>query len=177
MSDDHENSSWIMSIDREGIICDVSLGHYEVYVVSPQLKGGLGIALTDTGSQFSLVKRSSLTRLCAKRDKDFKICGVTGKEMNVRGQVEVIIENTLEPVKQLCYVVDSLPRKLDMILGQDWLEKEGYNFQKNTPIIIHPYSEKVVKCKTQEKGVRFIEHQVTQPGLICATSLVNCESY
>jgi hypothetical protein len=77
----------------------------------------------------------------------------------------------------MCYVVDSLPRNLDIILGQDWLDNEGYGFQKKTPIIIPPYSEQVIKCKTQEKGARFIEHQITQPGLICACSLVNCENF
>jgi hypothetical protein len=34
-----------------------------------------------------------------------------------------------------------------------------------------------MKCKTLEKGVRFIEHQILQPGLICAAGLVNCESF
>jgi hypothetical protein len=75
----------------------------------------------------------------------------------------------------MCYVVDSLPRNLDTILGQDWLDNAGYGFQKKTPVIIPPYSEQVVKCKTLEKGVRFIEHQILQRGLICAASLVNCK--
>jgi hypothetical protein len=73
--------------------------------------------------------------------------------------------------------VDSLPRDLDIILGQDWLDNAGYGFQKKTPIIIPPYCEQVIKCKTLEKGVRFIEHQILQPGLICAASLVNCENF
>jgi hypothetical protein len=60
----------------------------------------------------------------------------------------------------MCYVVDSLPRNLDIILGQDWLDNAGYGFQKKTQVIIPPYSEQVVKCKTLEKGVRFIEHQI-----------------
>jgi hypothetical protein len=86
------------------------------------------------------------------------------------------IENTLEPSKQECYVVDKLPRNLDMILGQDWLENAGYGFHKKTPVIIPPYCEQVIKCKTLERGVRFVEHQILQPGLICSASLVNCES-
>jgi hypothetical protein len=96
--------------------------------------------------------------------------------MNVKGKVNLKIENTLEPLNQTCYVVDSLPRNLDIILGQDWLDKAGYGFQKKTPIIIPPYSEQVVKCKTSEKGVHFIEHQILQPGLVCASSPVNCEA-
>ncbi|PNF38366.1 hypothetical protein B7P43_G08976, partial [Cryptotermes secundus] len=81
------------------------------------------------------------------------------------------------PLSQMCYVVDSLPGNLDIILGQDWLENEGYVFQKKPPVVILPYNEQVIMCKTQEKGVRFIEHQVLQPGLICAASLVNCENF
>lgn len=64
---DHENSPEIIGDVRIGIAGDDSkeiirddfLGHYEVYVVSPQLKEGLGIALIDLGSQVSLVKESS----------------------------------------------------------------------------------------------------------------------
>jgi hypothetical protein len=56
------------------------------------------------------------------------------------------------------------------------LDNAGYGFQNKTPVIIPPYSEQVVKCKTLEKGVRFIEHQILQPGLICAASLVSCET-
>jgi hypothetical protein len=61
------------------------------------------------------------------------------------------------------------------ILGQDWLEKAGYGIQKKIPDTIAPYSERLVKCKTSERGVRFIEHQLLQPGLIAATSLVECK--
>jgi hypothetical protein len=159
IGNDHEDLPWIMVNDRIGIvgndseeiIRDDSLGHYEVYVVSPQLREGLCVPLIDTGSQVSLIKESSLTKFCGKSDRDLKICGITGKEMDIKGQVELIIENTLEPLKQMCYVVDGLPRKLDIILGQDWLDNEGYGFQKKTPVIIPPYSERVVKYKTQEK--------------------------
>jgi hypothetical protein len=52
----------------------------------------------------------------------------------VKGQVNLKIENTLEPLNQTCYVVDSLTRNLGIILGQDWLDKAGYGFQKKTPI-------------------------------------------
>jgi hypothetical protein len=182
---DHENSPWIMVNDRTGIagndseeiFRDDSLGRYEMYVVRLQLRKGLGVGLIDTGSQVSLIKESSLTKLSAKKGSDLKICGITGKQMDIKGHVELIIENTLQPLKQTCYVADSLPRNLGIILGQDWLDNEGYGFQKTTPIIIPPYSKRVIKRKTQEKGVRFIEHQVIKPGLICACSPVNCEHF
>jgi hypothetical protein len=90
--------------------------------------------------------------------------------------VTLKIENTLEPLTQVCYVVDNLPRNLDIILGQDWLDNAGYGFQKKIPTIIPPYSEHVVKCKTNERGIWFIEHRILKPGLICASSLVNCDN-
>jgi hypothetical protein len=48
---------------------------------------------------------------------------------------------------------------------------------KRKPVIIHQYSEQVVMRKTLEKGFHVIEHQILQPGLICASSLVNCENF
>jgi hypothetical protein len=42
--------------DSEEFIRDDSLGRYEMYVVSLQVKEGLGVALIDTGSQISLAK-------------------------------------------------------------------------------------------------------------------------
>jgi hypothetical protein len=145
--------------------------------VSRELEGELGVALIDTGSQVSLVKDSSLIRFNRKKNKSFQIYGVTGDQIEIKGKTSIRIENTLEPLEQLCYIVDSLPRDLDLILGQDWLEKAGYGLQKKTTVVISPYSEQVVKCKTSEKGVRFIEHQVLQPGLLCARSLVTCENF
>jgi hypothetical protein len=56
------------------------------------------------------------------------------------------------------------------------LEEAGYNFQKREPFMIPPYSEQIIKCRTNERGVRFIEHQLLQPGLMAASSLVNCEA-
>jgi hypothetical protein len=152
------------------------LGRYEVYVVSPQLKEGLGVALIDTGSQISLVKESSLIKFSKEKDENFKICGITG-EVELKGQKKLITENALELLNQTCYVVDSLPRDLDIIFGQDWLDNAGYGFQKKTPIIIPPCSEQVIKCKTSEKGVRFIEQQILHPGLVRASSLVTCENF
>jgi hypothetical protein len=82
----------------------------------------------------------------------------------------------LKPFNQKCYVVDSLPRNLEIILAQDWLEEAGYSIQKKVPVTIPTHSEQVIKSRMNEKGVRFIEHQLLQPGLIATSSLVNCES-
>jgi hypothetical protein len=147
------------------------------YVVSLQLRKGRGIALTDTGSQISLVRESSLIKFNKEKDENLHIYGINGKQMEIKGQVKLKIENALEPLDQTCYVVVSLPRNLDIILGQHWLDSADYGFQKKMPVVILPYSEQVVKCKTLEKGVIFIEHQITQPRLICTSSLVNCENF
>jgi hypothetical protein len=146
-----------------------------VYVVSPQLRGGLGIALIDSGAMVYLVKESSVKRF-ERQAQQVELQGITGKQMNVLGLIDLKIENTTEDLNQKCYVVDSLPRNLDVILGQDWLENAGYSIQKKVPVIIPPYSEQVIKCRTNKRGVRFIEHQLLEPGLIAASSLVNCES-
>jgi hypothetical protein len=82
----HENSP--------GIIRDDSLGHYEVYVVSPQLKEMLGIALIDSGSQVSLIKEASLVKFNKRKNENIQIQGVTGKQMNVKGQINLKTENT-----------------------------------------------------------------------------------
>jgi hypothetical protein len=151
------------------------LGRFEVYVVSPQLQGELGLTQIDSGSMVSLVKKSSLMRFKAQ-EQNIRLQGVTGKQLTVLGLINLKIENSLESSWQKCYVVDSLPRELDIILGQDWLEKAGYSIQKTVPVMIPPYSEKVIKCKTSKRGIRFVEHQILQPGLIAAASLVNCEA-
>jgi hypothetical protein len=167
-----------MSLGRQkgtkGETENVKLGRYELYVVSPQFREGLGVALIDSGSMVSLVRESSVTRF-ERRGHQVVLQGITGKEMNVLGSIDLKIENMLENLTQKCYVVDSLPRNLDAIFGQDWLANAGYGIQKKEPVVVPPYSEQVIKCQTKERGVRFIEHQLIQPGLIAATSLVNCE--
>jgi hypothetical protein len=177
IGNDHDNSKGIARNDSRGITRNDSLGRYEIYIVSRQLKEGLGVALIDSGSQVSLVKEASLIKASKEKYGNIQIQGVTGKPMNVKGQIKLKIENALEPLNQTCYIVDQLPRDLDIILGQERLENACYNFQKKTPVVIPPYSEKVVKCKTVEKGTRFIEHKILQPGLVYAASLVNCEEF
>jgi hypothetical protein len=83
-------------------IDDGSLGYYEIYIISPQLKEGLGVALIDTGSQVSLVNESSLTKFSKERYGNIQISGITGNHVDVRGQVNLKIENTLEPLIQHC---------------------------------------------------------------------------
>jgi hypothetical protein len=58
-------------------------GRYEVYIVSPQLREGLGLALIDSGSVVSIVKESSVIRF--RNQEQVKLQGITGKHMNVLG--------------------------------------------------------------------------------------------
>jgi hypothetical protein len=90
------------------------LGRYEVYVVSPQLKEELGIALIDSGSMVSLVKESSVKRFRNQKEQ-ILLQGITGKQMNVLGLIDLKIENVSEPLVQKCHVVDRLPRNLGII--------------------------------------------------------------
>lgn len=141
---DHENSPGIIEDDCIGIVGDDSeeiirddlLGRYEMYVVSPQLKEELGVALIDSGSHVSFVKESSLVKFNREQNRNSQIYGVIGKQMEIKGQIKLIIENTLERLSQVCYVVDSLPRNLDIIPGQDWKDNAGYGFQKKTSVMI-----------------------------------------
>jgi hypothetical protein len=89
------------------------------------------------------MKESSLTKFNKEKNGNLQIQGITGKQMEVKGQVKLNIENTFEPLNQTCYVVDSLPKDLDIILGQDWSEYAGYGFQKKTPIVIPACSNKM----------------------------------
>jgi hypothetical protein len=72
------------------------LGHFEIYIVSKELKGELGVDLIDSGSQVSLEKESSLTKFSQEKDRNLQICGITGKQMEIKGKVKLEIENTLD---------------------------------------------------------------------------------
>jgi hypothetical protein len=60
----------LLENDLKEITGDESLGHYEVYVVGPQLRGELGVAFIDTGSQVSLVKELSLLAYTKNREAE-----------------------------------------------------------------------------------------------------------
>jgi hypothetical protein len=60
------------------------------------------------------VKESSLIKFNREKDRNLQIYGITGKQKEIQGKVKIQIENTLEPLSQVCYVVDSLPRNFDI---------------------------------------------------------------
>jgi len=63
----------------------------------------------------------------------------------------------------------------DVLIGQDWLECFGYQFQiSNLGINIPTCSETLVRIPTSEKGTRLIEAEELQENVFCASSVVEC---
>jgi hypothetical protein len=61
------------------------------------------------------------------------------------------------------------------LLGQDWLERFGYQFQiPNLGINLPAYSETLVLFPTTKKGSRLVEAQELQENIFCASSVVEC---
>jgi len=76
-------------------------------------------------------------------------------------------------------LVKELPINCDILIGQDWLERFGYQFQiPSIGITLPAYSETVVRIPTTEKGSRLLEAQELQENIFCASSIVECvDSY
>jgi hypothetical protein len=62
----------IVGNDSREIIRDDSFGHYEIYVVSLQLKG-----------------ESSLIKFSKEKDGNLQIYGITGRQMEIKDQVKL----------------------------------------------------------------------------------------
>ena len=82
-----------------------------------------------------------------------KIHGITGDYLETKGQIDLRVGET-SPHKFL--LVNSLPMKCEILLGQDWLERFGYQFKipylgMNLPA----YSETLVRIPTTEQDNRF----------------------
>jgi hypothetical protein len=73
-----------------GTAIEKELGHYEVYIVNPQLNEGPGVALTDMGSVISLVKESTVVRL-KNQSEQINVQGITGAQVKIRGQIDLKI--------------------------------------------------------------------------------------
>jgi hypothetical protein len=86
-NDSCKNFVGIVANDSEEIIPDDLFCHYEVYIVSRELKVDLGVALLDSGSQVSLVRESSLVKFSEEKNGNFQIYGITGKEIKIKGKL------------------------------------------------------------------------------------------
>ena len=72
-------------------------------------------------------------------------------------------------------LVRNLPVNCDILLGQDWLERFGHQFQiPDLGINLPAYSETVVQIPTTEKGSQLVEAQELQENIFCASSVVEC---
>jgi hypothetical protein len=147
-------------------------GLLEIYVLCNELRTGLGNALVDTGSQVSLVKEIGLIRGSNIRRDVSRIQGITVDFMEIKGQTKLSTGDT-SPHEFL--VMDKLPMNYDLLFGQDWLEKFGFNLQKpSLGITLPAYSETLVRIPTGEKGNRLVEAQELQENMFCASSVVEC---
>jgi hypothetical protein len=59
-----------------------------IYIYCNKLKGGMGNALIDTGSQVSLVAETSLSRGLRIKKQVVQIYGITGNTMDIKGQID-----------------------------------------------------------------------------------------
>jgi len=99
--------------------------------------------------------------------------GITGDYLETKGQISLRIGET-SPHKFL--VVNSLPMNCEILLGQDWLERFGYQFQiPSLGINLPAYSETLVRIPTTEKGNRLVEAQELQENVFCTSSVVECK--
>jgi hypothetical protein len=151
---------------------EIGTSPYDVIVASPQLQDETGLGLIDTGAQVSLVKRKSLKENIPKakfKEIQVNIQGISGDDVHIKEGIMLQINDSEE---MLFYIVESLPRNLDLILGQPWLIRNDYVM--TCPNTILPFSESVIKVPTKERGVRFVDKQELLPGVYCGTSLSLC---
>jgi hypothetical protein len=139
---------------------------FELYVTCPKFTVEAGTGLIDKGAQISLVRRKSLKKLPKENIVETSVTmqGITG---NCRSLTQGIYLEINESKPFLFYIVDELPRGVDVILGHKWLIENGYVMTRNPAL--PPMSEGIVKIPTREKGVRLIEKQELIPGVYCGT--------
>jgi hypothetical protein len=120
----------------------------------------------------SLVAETSLARGLRIKRQVIQIHGVTGNVMDTKGKIDLRV-GEISPHEFMW--VRNLPMNCDILLGQDWLERCGYQFQiPDLGINLPAYSETVVRIPTTEKGSRLVEAQELQENIFCASSVVEC---
>ena len=148
---------------------------FEIYLLCNSLKTGLGNAQVDTGSQVSLVKERSLIKGSDITRHVLQIRGITVDYLETKGQIELRIGETSS---HKFLVVNSLPMNCEILLGQDWLEKFGYQFQiPSLGINLPACSETLVRIPTTAQGNRLVEAQELQDNIFCASSVVECKDF
>jgi hypothetical protein len=151
-SSDHIHSECNLSYNSHGKEVHFP---FVIYILCDQLKNGMGDALIDTGSQVTLVKGRSLARGLKTKKQAVQIHGITGNAMETKGKVDLCV-GEMSPHEFM--LIGDLPMKCDILLGQDWLERFGYQFQiPDLDINLPAYSETLVRIPTTEKGSRLLE--------------------
>jgi uncharacterized secreted protein with C-terminal beta-propeller domain len=86
----------------------------------------------------SLVRKSSLKKSTPKekyREINVNIQGINGGDIHIKEGIMLQVNDSKE---MLFYIVDSLPRSLDLILGQEWFLQNDY--MMTCPEIMPPFS-------------------------------------
>ena len=162
---------------KENLVDKVTVNPFVVYVLCDYLPEGYGEALIDTGSQVSLVKQDSL-KYAKIKPANISFQTVTGELFPVIGVVNLCINNVERGKEMPFYVVKHLPQNVDMLLGQDWLERHDSEIKipwKQDPIKLPPFSETIVQFPTVEQGIRNCPKQMIGKNIICADSIVKCD--
>ena len=113
---------------------------------------------------------NSLTRGSKIDRKVVSIHGITGDIMETKGQIELCVGETSF---HEFMVVEKLPTNCEILFGQDWLERFGYQFQiPNSDIALPAYSETFMRIPVTEKGSSLVESQDLKENVFCASSLL-----
>jgi hypothetical protein len=123
---------------------------FELYVTCPKFTVEAGTGLIDTGAQISLVRRKSLMKLPIENIVETSVTmqGITG---DCRSLTQCIYLEINEGKPFLFYIVDELPRGVDVVLGHKWLTENGYVMTRYPALT--PFSEGIVKIPTREREV------------------------
>jgi hypothetical protein len=156
------------------------MGPFDIFTLCDQIHSGMAKVLIDTGAQASLVKEGRLARGSEIKQDLHYVHGITGDFIEVKGLIDLTIKGTTLPVKDTLphtfLVLESLPMDYDVILGQDWLERFGFQLQiPSLGVKLPAYSETLIRVPTQVTGNRLVEAQEIQENIFCASSVVECK--
>jgi hypothetical protein len=91
---------------------------------------------------------------------------------------DVITSSICTIVDRTCYIFSGkiVPFNCEILLGQDWRERFGNQFQIPLLNITLPiYSETIVLIPTNEQGKRLVDTQEVQESTFCSSSVVNAK--
>jgi hypothetical protein len=80
------------------------------------------------------------------KEINVSIQGINGGDMRIKEGIMLQVNDSAE---MLFYVVENLPRNLDIILGQEWLFQNDYIM--TCPNTILPFSESIIKVPFRER--------------------------